>query len=74
MKNIMKINHYLFFGTLAKGFSREVFFVFYLVRPKVYLIMSVTSSLVYFEKVLFLGGIRLPDITVVGKATLSEKA
>jgi hypothetical protein len=30
--------------------------------------------LVYLEKALVLGGIKLPDITVVGKAILSEKA
>ena len=69
MKRTSKF-HYLFLGTLAKGFSTGALFGFYLVRPNVYFIMSVTSSFVYFEKALFLGGIKLPDITVVGNAIL----
>jgi len=48
----------------------DVFFGLYFVQPKVYLMISVTSSLVYLEKALFLGSIKLPDITVVGKAML----
>ena len=47
-----------------------VFFGYYIVLPKVYLMISFTSSFVYFEKVVVFGGIRLPDMMVVGKEML----
>lgn len=66
--------HARFLGARTKGFSASPLLIEVLFAPSVYRITSWTSSLLYRLKVLSFGGRIVPPMTVVGKATLWEKA